>query len=258
MEMEWFCQPEEAQLWYQFWKEERMKWWLSLGIDAANLIYRDHDEDELAHYSNACVDIEYRYPFTSPGFGELEGIAHRGNFDLNAHQTHSRTKLEYFDQAAQLAAKDAGLDKDEVAQKSRYMPHVIEPASGLTRALLTVLCEAFTPDETRPSKVLMKFKPSLAPIKAAIFPLINKEGLPEIAQGIYESLRHKYTLQFDTKQSIGKRYARMDEAGTPFCFTVDGDSPSDHMVTVRDRDSAAQTRIAIDSIDTFLAEKLAS
>ncbi len=258
MEMEWFCRPDEAQIWYQFWKEQRMQWWLTLGINDNNLIFRDHSEDELAHYSNACVDIEYRYPFTSPGFGELEGIAHRGDFDLTAHQNVSGTKLEYFDQPAQQAAKDAGLDNEEITRRSRYMPHVIEPASGLTRALLTVLCEAFTPDDTRPSKVVMKFKPDLAPITAAIFPLINKDGLPEIAAGIYERLRGKYTLQYDAKQSIGKRYARMDEAGTPYCFTVDGDTPNDQTVTVRDRDTAAQHRISIDLIDDYLAQKVSN
>ena len=210
----------------------------------------------MAHYSSACVDIEYKYPFTAPGFGELEGISHRGDYDLTAHQTHSRTKLEYFDQAAQQAAKDAGLDKDAIAAKSRYMPHVIEPASGLTRALLTVLCEAYTIDETRPSKVVMKFKPNLAPISAGIFPLINKEGLPEIAKGLYEKLRQKYRLQYDAKQSIGKRYARMDEAGTPFCFTIDGDTPGDNSVTVRDRDTAEQSRISLDRVEEFLADKL--
>jgi glycyl-tRNA synthetase len=235
MELEWFCPPEEAQLWYQFWKEQRMNWWLSLGIDSNNLLLRDHEADELAHYSTACVDIEYRYPFTSPGFGELEGISHRGDFDLTAHQQHSRTKLEYFDQAAQQAAKEEGLDKEQVAKRSRFIPHVIEPASGLTRALLTLLCEAYTPDEARPSKVFMKFKANMAPITAGIFPLINKDGLPEIAVGIYE---------------------RMDEAGTPFCFTVDGDSPQDHAVTVRDRDTAEQSRISIDRLDEFLAEKI--
>lgn len=257
MEMEWFCAPEEAQTWYQFWKEERMKWWLSLGISSSNLIYRDHDQDELAHYSKACVDIEYRYPFTAPDFGELEGIAHRGNFDLTAHQDHSKTKMEYFDQAAQQSAKDANLSEEEITGKSRYIPHVIEPASGLTRALLTVLCEAYTPDESRPSKLVMKFKPSLAPITGAIFPLINKDGLPEIALKLYQDLRQKYVLQYDAKQSIGKRYARMDEAGTPFCFTVDGDTPSDQCVTVRDRDTANQQRVALDQVDNFLANRIA-
>ncbi len=256
MEMEWFCAPDEAAKWYEFWKVERMRWWESLGVSKSNLRYRDHDEDELAHYSKMCVDIEYKYPFTAPGFGELEGVAHRGCFDLTQHQEHSKQKLEYFDQERQLKAKEAGLSKEEVDAQSKYMPNVIEPASGLTRGVLVLLCEAFTPDESRPSKVYMKFKPRFAPIKAGIFPLVNKDGMPEIAQKLYMGLREKYTCQLDEKQSIGKRYARMDEAGTPYCFTIDGDTLNDQTVTVRDRDTQAQERISLDKVEAFLAEKI--
>ncbi|WP_432799109.1 glycine--tRNA ligase [Poriferisphaera sp. WC338] len=256
MEMEWFCSPEDSLKWYEFWKNERMKWWESLGINTDNLIFRDHDDDELAHYSNACVDVEYKYPFTAPGYGELEGVAHRGCFDLTQHQTHAKTKLEYFDQDLQVKLQKEGVDKDEIKKRTRYVPNVIEPASGLTRAVLVLLCEAFTPDESRPSKVYMKFKPKFAPIKAGIFPLVNKDGMPEIAQKLYMQLREKFTCQYDVKQSIGKRYARMDEAGTPYCFTIDGDTLNDNTVTVRDRDSQEQTRIPIDQVESFLAEKL--
>jgi glycyl-tRNA synthetase len=256
MEMEWFCSPEEAPKWYEFWKDQRMKWWLSLGTQASNLIYRDHDPDELSHYSRMTVDIEYKWPFTAPKFGELEGIAHRGCFDLTQHQEHSGQKMEYFDQAAQLAAKEAGLSKEEIDAKSKYIPNVIEPAAGLTRATLLLLCEAFTPDESRPSKVYMKFKPKFAPIKAGIFPLVNKDGMPEVAQKLYMQLREKYTCQLDEKQSIGKRYARMDEAGTPYCFTIDGDTLNDQTVTVRDRDTQSQERINLDKVESFLAEKI--
>jgi len=133
--MEWFCPPDDARQWYEFWKAQRMDWWLSMGVSKENLIFRDHDADELAHYSQACVDVEYKYPFTTPNFGELEGIAHRGCFDLTQHQEHAKCKLEYFDQE----------------RNERYLPHVIEPASGLTRGVLVLLCEAYTPDETRPS-----------------------------------------------------------------------------------------------------------
>ncbi len=241
MEMEWFCAPDEARKWYEFWKEERMKWWMSMGISKDNLIFRDHEEDELAHYSKACVDVEYKYPFTSPAFGELEGIAHRGNFDLTQHQEHSKTKLEYFDQET----------------NERFVPHVIEPASGLTRGVLVLLCEAYTPDDTRPSQVYMKFHPRFAPIKAGIFPLVNKEGMPEIAEKLYMEIREKFTCQFDVKQSIGKRYARMDEAGTPYCFTVDGETKENNTVTVRHRDTQAQERINIDQVEKFLADKIA-
>ncbi len=240
MEMEWFCHPDEAPKWYEFWKEQRMGWWASLGVAAENLRFRDHEEDELAHYSKMCVDVEYRYPFTAPGFGELEGIAHRGCFDLTQHQEHSKQKLEYFDQEG----------------KQRYIPNVIEPASGLTRGVLVLLCEAYTPDDSRPSKVFMKFHPRLAPIKAGIFPLVNKDGMPQVAEKLYMDLRRRFTVQIDVKQNIGKRYARMDEAGTPFCFTVDGDTLSGQTVTVRHRDTQQQERIALDKVAEFLGEQI--
>jgi glycyl-tRNA synthetase len=241
MEMEWFCHPDEAPQWYEFWKDERMKWWLSLGIEPGGLRFRDHQSDELSHYSKMCVDIEYRYPFTAPGFGELEGIAHRGCFDLTQHQEHAKQKMEYFDP-----------DRNQ-----RYIPNVIEPASGLTRGTLVLICEAFTPTPDRAgSKYILRFKPQFAPIKAGIFPLIGKENMPEIAQRLYMDLREKFTCQFDVKQSIGKRYARMDEAGTPYCFTIDGQTLTDQTVTVRERDTAAQQRIGIDKVEAFLAEHL--
>jgi glycyl-tRNA synthetase len=256
MEMEWFCAPDDSPKWYDFWKHERMRWWESLGVSKTNLRFRDHDDDELAHYSKMCVDIEYQYPFTAPGFGELEGVAHRGCFDLTQHQEHSRQKLEYFDQERQVKGQKAGLSKDEINAQSKYIPNVIEPASGLTRGVLVLLCEAYTPDESRPSKVYMKFKPKFAPIKAGVFPLVNKDGMPEVAQKLYMGLRERFACQLDAKQSIGKRYARMDEAGTPYCFTIDGDTLSDQTVTVRDRDSQSQERINLDKVEAFLAEKI--
>ncbi|MEQ9461145.1 MAG: glycine--tRNA ligase [Phycisphaeraceae bacterium] len=256
MEMEWFCAPDDAPKWYDFWKHERMRWWESLGIEKSNLRFRDHDDDELAHYSKMCVDVEYMYPFTSPGFGELEGVAHRGSFDLTQHQTHSGAKMEYFDQERQLAAKAEGKPKEEIDKLSKYIPNVIEPASGLTRAVLVLLCEAYTPDESRASKLVMKFKPRFAPIKAAVFPLVNKDGMPEVAHNLYKTLRNQHTVQMDAKQSIGKRYARMDEAGTPYCFTIDGDSLTDQTVTVRHRDTQAQERINLDKVPAFLDEHI--
>lgn len=263
MEMEFFCPPEDSQKWYEFWRDERYKWWLSLGVSAENLILRDHDADELAHYSSACVDVEYKYPFTAPGFGELEGVAHRGDYDLTAHSKgeknkDSNTKLDYFDQELQVRLQNEGVDKETIKAKSRYVPHVIEPASGLTRAVLVLLCEAFTPTPDREgSKYILSFKPKFAPIKAGIFPLVNKDGMPEIAQKLYLQLREKYPVEYDGKQSIGKRYARMDEIGTPFCFTIDGDTLTDQTVTVRDRDTLAQERIALDQVEAYLAAKLA-
>ncbi|MAE77238.1 MAG: glycine--tRNA ligase [Planctomycetes bacterium] len=237
MEMEWFCHPDDARKWYDFWVADRQEWWESLGVDKANLLRRDHDDDELAHYSTACADVEYLWPFTAPDFGELEGISHRGCFDLSRHQEHSKQKLEYFDQE----------------RNERYIPHVIEPAAGLTRGVLLLICEAFTPDETRASKVYLRFNPSLAPIQAAVFPLVNKDGMPEVAEKLYRDLRSDWTVQCDVKQSIGKRYARMDEAGTPFCFTIDSDTLNDQTVTVRYRDTQHQERIGIDTVRDFMA-----
>lgn len=256
MEMEWFCAPDDALKWYEFWKQERMKWWLSLGVNPANLIFRDHAADELSHYSKATVDIEYKYPFTAPDFGELEGIAHRGSFDLTQHQEHSKQKLDYFDQELQLKLKEQGASPDEIKAKSRYIPNVIEPASGLTRAVLVLLCEAFTLDASRASGVYMKFKPKFAPIKAGIYPLVNKDGMPELAEKLYLDLRNSFTCEYDAKQTIGKRYARMDEIGTPFCLTVDGDTMKDQTVTVRHRDTLAQERVAVDKVKAFVRDKL--
>jgi glycyl-tRNA synthetase len=256
MEMEWFCHPEEAAKWYEFWKVERMKWWKSLGVSDSKLRMREHAQDELSHYSKMTVDIEYIYPFTAPEYGELEGIAHRGCFDLTQHQQHSGQKLDYFDQELQLELKAKGVSEEEIKAKSRYIPNVIEPASGLTRAVLVLLCEGFTVDESRPSKVYMKFEPAMAPIKAGIFPLVNKEGMPEVAEKLYLDLRTKWTCEYDPKQSIGKRYARMDEIGTPYCITVDGDTAKDQTVTIRERDTQAQVRVSLDKVSSFLAEKL--
>lgn len=256
MEMEWFCHPDEARKWYDFWKEERMKWWRSLGVAESNLRFRDHEQDELSHYSKMTVDIEYKYPFTAPDFGELEGIAHRGCFDLTQHQEHSGQRLDYFDQELQLKLKEQGASAEEIKSKSRYIPNVIEPASGLTRAVLVLLCESYAEDASRPSPVYMKFDPKMAPIKAGIFPLVNKEGMPEVAEKLYMDLRTKFMCEYDPKQSIGKRYARMDEIGTPFCFTIDGQTMQDQTVTVRERDSLKQERINIAQVSQYLSERL--
>jgi glycyl-tRNA synthetase len=243
MEMEWFCHPSEAKQWHEFWCKERTRFWQELGLTSSNLNLRAHEQDELAHYAKegaGTFDIEYRFPFSGAGFGELEGVAHRVDYDLRQHEKFSGVKLSYFD-----------ADKNE-----RYLPHVIEPAAGLTRGVLALLCEAYTPDPERPSGVYMKFHPRMAPIKAGIFPLVQKEGMPEIAEKLYRDLRGKHVLQYDPKQAIGKRYARMDEAGTPYCITIDGDTLSDQTVTVRDRDTLSQQRIALDKVGAFLADKL--
>ncbi|MFI4873168.1 MAG: glycine--tRNA ligase [Phycisphaerales bacterium JB061] len=259
MEIEFFCHAEEANDWYAFWRDWRMQWWQEIGLAGENLILREHDKDELAHYAKegaGTSDIEYRFPFTAPGYGELEGIAHRSNYDLNAHQNHpdSNTKLEYLDTTRGELAKN-GQPKGE-----RYLPDVIEPSAGLDRGVLAILCEAYTPDPERPSKVFMKFHPRVAPIKAAVFPLVNKDGMPEKAAELHQLLVKKFghlgKIETDPKQSIGKRYARMDEAGCPFCFTIDGDTLTDGTVTVRDRDTAEQKRIPFDDVVQFVATGL--
>jgi glycyl-tRNA synthetase len=247
MEMEWFCHESEAGAWLEYWKQQRFDWWLSVGLSRENLTLRQHEPDELAHYAKSghgTWDIEYRWPFTHPGFGELEGVAHRSNYDLTQHEQASGQKLSYFDQE----------------RNERFIPHVIEPAAGLTRGVLALLCEAFTPDESRPSKVFMKFDPRMAPIKAAVYPLVNKDGMPEVAEKLHDELTAKFgrlgMIEYDPKQNIGKRYARMDEAGCPFCFTIDSDTLKDQSVTVRHRDDQRQERIGLDAVAAWLGERI--
>jgi len=241
MEMEFFVPPEDGMKWYEFWVAQRMSWWKEQGVATANLFRHEIADADRSFYSAATSDIEYKYPFTAPGFGELEGVAYRTDYDLTQHQKFSKTNLEYVDQEA----------------KRRYIPHVIEPASGLTRGVLVLLCEAYQYDESRASPEWLKLKPSLAPIKAGVFPLVNKDGMPEVAEKLYLELRQNFTCQYDAKQSIGKRYARMDEAGTPFCITIDGDTLKDQNVTVRNRDTAQQERIALSQVKSYLTTKLA-
>ncbi|MCL2469782.1 MAG: glycine--tRNA ligase [Alphaproteobacteria bacterium] len=240
MEMEFFCAPEDGMMWYEFWVAERMRWWESIGCKKENLYRHIIPENELAHYSKGTSDIEYRWPFTAPGFGELEGVAYRTDFDLKQHTEFSKQTLDYIDQES----------------KRRYVPHVVEPASGLTRGVLLLLCEGYQYDETRPSPEWLKIKPSLAPVKLGIFPLVNKDGMPEVAEKLYMDLRQDYITQFDVKQAIGKRYARMDEIGTPYCITVDGDTLKDQVVTIRDRDTTTQERVSLDKVRDYVAQKL--
>ncbi len=255
-ELEFFCHPDESFEWYKFWRDFRMEWWKSLGLAGDNLILREHEKDELSHYSSGTSDVEYRFPFTAPGFGELEGIAHRGNFDLTQHAKHSGVKMEYND------TERGEILPNGSRRGERYIPHCIEPAAGLDRGVLALICEAYTRDESRPSPELLKLHPRLAPIKAAVFPLVNKDGMPEVAEKLHSELSNAFwrrgAVEMDEKQSIGKRYARMDEAGCPYCFTVDGDSLKDQTVTCRDRDTGQQTRMALDKVKGFLSEKLGS
>ena len=240
MELEWFCEEEDVPMWFDFWVAERTRFWTSLGIPKSELHFLDVAKEELAHYSSRTIDVEYRFPFSAPEFDELEGIAHRGNFDLTQHQEFSGQKLDYFDQAA----------------NKRFLPHVIEPSTGLTRGVLALICQAYTVDESRPSGVYMNFHPSMAPKKAAILPLTAKEDHVPIAQKLYLDLREEFAVDLDIKQNIGKRYARQDEIGTPYCFTVDNDTISDQTVTVRDRNTMAQERIHMDKVKDFLREKI--
>jgi glycyl-tRNA synthetase len=240
MEMEFFVPPGEAQRWYEYWLEERMAWYRRLGIDADRLRLRAHDADELSHYSSATSDIEYLYPI---GWSELEGIANRGDFDLTQHAQHSGQKLEYVD----------------TASGDRFVPHVIEPAAGVGRTVLALLCDAYDEDEQGgEQRTVLRLHPSVAPVKVAVLPLVNKEGMPELAREVYEDLRGAIPAEYDAGGSIGRRYRRQDEIGTPWGVTVDGQSLEDRTVTVRDRDSLEQERVAIDELKDELLSRLAA
>jgi glycyl-tRNA synthetase len=240
MELEWFCHPDDVPMWFDFWVEQRKKFWDKIGIDLNKIHFLDVPKEELAHYSKGTIDFEYQFPFSGDGYDELEGVAHRGNFDLTAHQEHSGTKLQYIDPIT----------------NDRYLPDVIEPSCGLTRGVLALLSEAYTVDENRPSGVYMNFHPSMAPKKAAILPLVAKDGMPEAATKLYMELREHFAVDLDIKQNIGKRYARQDEIGTPYCFTIDGDTLTDGTVTVRERNTMAQERIPMDSVLAYLKERI--
>jgi glycyl-tRNA synthetase len=236
MEMEFFVPPDEAQRWFEHWLAERELWYTNLGIRPDHLRLRAHDTDELSHYSSGTSDVEYLFPI---GWSELEGIANRGDFDLTRHAEFSGEKLEYFDQAS----------------GQRYVPHVIEPAAGADRATLAFLVDAYDEEvvsgegegagETR---TVLRLHPRLAPVKAAILPLVKKDGQPELAREVHRAVRSVVQAEYDEAGSIGKRYRRHDEIGTPFCLTVDHQSVEDRTVTLRDRDSLAQERIAIEGI----------
>ncbi len=257
MEIEFFCHPDAARDWYAFWRDARLAWWKSIGLAGENLRLREQGKDELAHYAKdgaGTSDIEYRFPFTDPDFGEIEGVAHRADFDLATHQKHAKQKLEYFDSERGELLPNGG------RKGERYLPHVIEPSAGLDRGVLALLCEAFTEDASRPSPELLRLDPKLAPIKAAVFPLVAKDGMPEVSAKLHaEVARHVKRIGYvehDIKGTIGKRYARMDEAGCPYCFTIDGQTLTDQTVTVRDRDTGHQERIALDRVVGYLADKL--
>ncbi|HKG64061.1 MAG TPA: glycine--tRNA ligase [Solirubrobacteraceae bacterium] len=238
MEMEFFVPPDEAQKWHEHWLEQRMEWYAGLGIDREKLRLRPHGAEELSHYSSATSDIEYLYPI---GWSELEGIANRGDFDLRQHQEFSGEKLEYVDPQT----------------KERYLPHVIEPAAGLGRTILALLCDAYDEDEQGgEQRTVLRLHPKVAPIKVAVLPLLRKDGHPELAREIYEDLRTRMSAEYDSGGHIGKRYRRQDEIGTPFAVTIDHQSVEDHTVTLRQRDSLQQDRIAIADLAGELGERI--
>lgn len=241
MEMQFFVKPGSEFDWFDYWKEQRWNWYLSLGMKPENLKWKDHDK--LAHYANKAVDIEFLFPF---GFGEIEGIHSRTDFDLKNHQEFSGKKMEYVD----------------TVNQERYIPFVVETSGGVSRSFMAFLCNAYDEetitDENGKSdtRTVLRLHPRLAPIKAAVFPLVNKDGMPEKATEIYQDLQKQFKAQYDTSGAIGRRYRRQDEIGTPYCITVDGDTLIDGTVTVRERDSMAQVRIPADSLRNYLSDKL--
>jgi glycyl-tRNA synthetase len=239
MEMEFFVPPDEAQRWFEYWLDERERWYTGLGVRPDYLRLREHPPEELSHYSSATSDIEYLFPI---GWSELEGIANRGDFDLTQHAKFSGEKLEYFDQ-----------ERGEA-----YVPHVIEPAAGADRAALAFIVDAYDTDEFEGRKrTVLRLHPRLAPVKAAVLPLVSKAGMPERARQIYEDVRSRVPAEYDEGGSIGKRYRRQDEIGTPWGITVDGQTLEDGTVTLRDRDSLEQERVPAAEIADRLAAKLA-
>ena len=237
MEMEFFVRPGTEMEWFRKWKENRMKWHVNLGMGEEN--YRFHDHEKLAHYANAATDIEFRFPF---GFKELEGIHSRTDFDLGNHQKFSGKKIEYFD--------------NEINQS--YTPYVIETSIGVDRMVLAVLSHSYKEEtlENGESRVVLSIPPAIAPVKAAVLPLVKKDGLPELAQQIMNDLKYDFNCQYEEKDSIGKRYRRQDAIGTPYCITVDHESLNDNCVTLRDRDTMQQTRLSITELEAYLDEKL--
>ncbi|MGA2171421.1 MAG: glycine--tRNA ligase [Sedimentisphaerales bacterium] len=266
-ELEFFCEPGTDEKWFEHWKEQRFNWYLNLGIKKENLRFREHDKDELAHYAKGCVDVEYKFPFGSGDWQELEGIANRTDYDLRQHQRGMRTLNAWYETKGDLSkiklkeeAEDylkGPLSYFDEEKKARYIPYVIEPSAGMDRSTLAFLVDAYDEEEVRgETRNVLRFSSAIAPIKAGIFPLVNKDGMPETARRIYDDLKGYFKCYYDEKGAIGRRYRRQDEAGTPFCITVDGQTAQDQTVTVRQRDSMEQIRVATDQLKSYLREKL--
>lgn len=236
MELEFFCHPKESAKWYEYWVGERLDWFQSIGVHKENLRLREHRKDELAHYAKGCTDVEFKMPF---GWSELEGIANRSDYDLSQHQHHSKKDLTYYDDAT----------------KERYLPAVVETSVGVDRTCLALFVNAYHEEDVKgEQRVVLKFHPSIAPYQAAVFPLSDK--LKDAAKKIVATLRRNFIVDFDSSGSIGKRYRRHDEIGTPFCVTYDFQSEEDHQVTVRHRDTMKQDRVAIDQLHRYLDDQL--
>jgi glycyl-tRNA synthetase len=266
MEIEFFCHPNESRKWYEYWRDLRKKWYSTLGIQSSNLVPREQGADEVAFYSQGTTDIEYLFPFSDEP-QELEGVAHRGSYDLEAHAKASGKvdDLAYFDEekwnndSQTLSTRSfkewlKGNPTAEEIAKYKFVPHVIEPSAGADRFTLAVLTEAYHEEELTDAKgqkdtrIVMRLHPRLAPIKCAIFPLVNKDGMPEKAMELYRSLKPLFNVFFDDKGAVGRRYRRQDEIGTPFCVTIDGDTIKDDTVTIRDRDTLQQKRIPMSEV----------
>ena len=240
MEMQYFIRPEDDEEQFEKWKDERMRWYEELGIKSENLRFHEHSPEELAHYAKKAIDIEYDFPF---GWKELEGIHNRTDFDLKRHIEHSGKRLDYFDEPS----------------GERFVPYIIETSAGVDRTALTCLVDAYAEEEVNGEKrVLLKFSPNLAPIKVGIFPLVNKEGMPEFAEKLAQDVRKYFATFYDSKGAIGRRYRRMDEAGTPYGITIDSETLENGSVTIRDRDSMKQERISAESVVSVLTDKLDS
>jgi glycyl-tRNA synthetase len=278
MELEFFCKPGTDEEWFNYWVEERKKWYLALGMKPDKLRFRAHEKEKLSHYSKATTDVEYLFPF---GWGELEGIANRTNFDLRAHQVGMKSvgkwkgeDLQDFPLVADLAdrekfahdkavpGEDAEFNSGKLsyfddAEKRRYIPYVIEPSAGADRGTLAFLCDAYDEDvANNETRVVLRLHPKLAPVKAAVLPLVKKDGMPERAAKLYEALKRRWPVELDESAAIGKRYRRQDEIGTPVCFTIDGETMAGQGVTVRERDSMKQERIAEDQVVKYLEDLL--
>ncbi|MFA3783977.1 glycine--tRNA ligase [Melioribacteraceae bacterium 4301-Me] len=238
MEMQYFVKPGTDKKYYDEWKERRINWFKSLGMTPSKLRFHDHPPEKLAHYAKEATDIEYQFPF---GWGEIEGIHNRTDYDLSRHQQYSGKSQLYFD--------------DET--KEKYIPYIIETSAGASRSFMAFFIDAYYEEEVRGEiRSVLRFHPKLAPIKTAVFPLVNKDGMPEVAKKIESELRPYLKVFYDDKGAVGRRYRRMDEAGTPYCITVDGQTLQDNTVTVRDRDSMEQIRIAVDNLLPYLLGKL--